>query len=137
MPFPAEGWVAEETVPKSPPVVYPLPEIYEGVYTEGGVGMIDIASGAYWKGDTRFIDCGVIVSEGYGLPGSDPTYNIRMRQPNVFGVLLFDWFDVPNENPTVAFDAIDPTDDENPLQDDGITVPTFDSNDGATTPTWS
>lgn len=100
MSFP--GWLPDVLFQRDLPVTLPLPIKHERTYKDGSDGTILLGSGALWRSDWRFIDCGVRLSEGYGVLGSTPVLNVTLVQPNVFGVLLFDWFNPPTENRTAA-----------------------------------
>lgn len=142
--LPTTGWVGDEIL-QSDPLTLPLPIEYFVRYADGGTGVVDASSGAVWKANWRFIDCGVRLVEGYSVPGSIPVLTVDLVQPNVFGVLLFDWFTPPLENYGKPYSPAAPVMDPNATQDvtvvapvytntPGGLAPSFNSADGASTP---
>lgn len=106
------GWNDSELF--ADPVVMLLPIPYMAVYADGDAGIVQRKSGAIWKAGWAYVDSGVRLVEGYSGPGAVPTLRVELVQPNVFGVLLFDWFVPPNENYTEELNPVDPSPDSNP-----------------------
>jgi hypothetical protein len=102
MSFP--GWLPAALEFKELPVRHPLPVVHEAFYKEGSDGTILRNSGAKWRADWVFIDTGMRLEEGYGVDGETPVLNAILRQPNVFGVLLFDWYRPPAKLQTGPFE---------------------------------
>lgn len=91
-------WLALGDLHYELPVSQPLPVRYERSYTDGSDGTVIVGSGADWAAGWPFIDCGVRLEEGYGIEGTVPVLRVTLVKPNVFGFILFDWFNPPGEN---------------------------------------
>lgn len=134
MTFPASGWV-DFNVIQSDPISLPLPVEYTAKYADGNNGIAVYKSGADWLGNWKFIDCGVRFREGYAPPGSIPVLEVELVRPNVFGVLLVDYFDPPNEDYIAAYS---PPRVERSVNNGEASPasPAFDTASGAVTPTF-
>lgn len=90
-------WLAVGTVFNQLPVNQPLPADHVGTIIDGGNGVIQVESGAIFKGTIIGVNAWPEFSAGYDV-NDETVLEVLFRQTQVFGFLLLDSFDAPDQD---------------------------------------